>query len=211
MCRLLLVHSPAAFDPAPHLRAFAEIARNSREFQGHGWGCAVLSGDGWSFYRDIRPVWEDDPGRFPLTTRLLAHARSAFRDEGIAVENNMPFTDGETVFLFNGELHGVRLKAEGRIGAEKIFNVIRRSGSGKGPEALRKAVRVIESRTRYVKAMNIILSDAGNAWASSLFNEDSDYFTLRRKTADGVTVVCSEPYPGTDGWEKLENRFMGAV
>jgi hypothetical protein len=59
--------------------------------------------------------------------------------------------------------------------------------------------------------MNIILSDAENAWASSLFNEDADYFTLRRRVADGLTVVCSEPYPGTDGWENLENRFIGAV
>ena len=211
MCRLLLVHSRDPFDPAPHLQAFAEISRNSREFQGHGWGCAVLSGSGWSVHRDIRPVWEDDLGRFPPTTRLLAHARSAFRNEAIAVENNMPFTDGETVFLFNGELHGVRLKAEGRIGAEKVFNVIRRSAGGKGLEALRRAVRVIESRSRYVKAMNIIVSDAANAWVSSLFNEDADYFTLRRRVRGGVTVVCSEPYPGTGGWESLENRFMGAV
>jgi predicted glutamine amidotransferase len=211
MCRLLLVHSSAAFDPAPHLRAFAEISKNSREFQGHGWGCAVLDGGAWKIHRDIMPVWEDDLGRFRPTTRLIAHARSAFRDEGIAVENNMPFTDGNAVFIFNGELHGVRLKAEGRIGAEKIFNVIRRTGDGKGPEAIAAAVRVIESRSRYVKAMNIILSDAENAWASSLFNEDADYFTLRRRVADGCTVVCSEPYPGTDGWEKLENRFMGAV
>jgi Txe/YoeB family toxin of Txe-Axe toxin-antitoxin module len=70
---------------------------------------------------------------------------------------------------------------------------------------------VIESRTRYVKAMNIIVSDVDQAWASSLFNEDTDYFTLRRRTLDGVTAVCSEPYPGTDGWEKLENHYMGAV
>jgi predicted glutamine amidotransferase len=211
MCRLLLVHSSAAFDPAPHLRAFAEICENSREFQGHGWGCAVLDGGGWKIHRDVMPVWEDDLGRFPATTRLLVHARSAFRDEGIAVENNMPFTDGDAVFIFNGELHGVRLKAEGRIGAEKIFNVIRRTGDGTGLEAIAAAVRVIESRSRYVKAMNIILSCAENAWAFSLFNEDADYFTLRRRRSDGLTVVCSEPYPGTDGWEKLENRFMGAV
>jgi predicted glutamine amidotransferase len=211
MCRLLLVHSPRPFDPAPHLRAFAELSRNSREFQGHGWGCAALGPDGWSVYRDIRPVWEDDPGRFPFTTRLLAHARSAFRDEGIAVENNMPFVDGGAVFIFNGELHGVRLRAEGRIGAEKIFNTIRRQEGGDRLDSLCKAVRLIESRTRYVKAMNIIISEPDGAWASCLFNEDADYFTLRRRTADGVTVVCSEPYPGTDGWDKLENRYMGAV
>jgi len=36
----------------------------------------------------------------------VAHARSAFEDKDIVVENNMPFTDGERVFIFNGELRG---------------------------------------------------------------------------------------------------------
>ena len=69
----------------------------------------------------MRPIWEDDwrpPGR---TTLLLAHARSAFRDEGIRVENNMPFHDGERGFIFNGELRGVRIRERGRIGAEKVY------------------------------------------------------------------------------------------
>ena len=211
MCRLLLVYSRDPFNPLPHLGAFAELSKNSREFQGHGWGCAALGADGWSVYRDIRPVWEDDLGRFPFTTRLLAHARSAFREEEVTVENNMPFRGDGLVFIFNGELHGVRIKADGRIGAEKIFNVIRQFDKGDAFEALKKAVRMIKSRTRYVKAMNIIVSDADQAWASSLFNEESDYFTLRRRTLDGVTAVCSEPYPGTDGWEKLENHYVGAV
>jgi predicted glutamine amidotransferase len=162
-------------------------------------------------YKNIRPVWEDDLTRFPATTRLLAHARSAFRNEGIAVENNMPFIDGDSVFIFNGELHGVRIRAEGRIGAEKIFRVIRSFEGGDTPGALKKAVRVIENRTRYVKAMNVIISDKERALACSLFNEDPEYFTLHRKTEDGVEIVCSEPYPGTEGWESIENRFIGAV
>ena len=44
-----------------------------------------------------------------------------FRNEGIAVENNMPFLSGRHGFVFNGELRGVRIAATGRIGAEKLF------------------------------------------------------------------------------------------
>jgi glutamine amidotransferase len=211
MCRLLLAHSEHPFSSLAHLRAFAALSQKSREFQGHGWGCAFLEGGEWKVYKNIRPVWEDDLSRFPATTRLLAHARSAFRDEGIAVENNMPFIDGASVFIFNGELRGVRIRAEGRIGAEKIFHVIRSFDGGDVLGALKKAVRMIESRTRYVKAMNIIVSDAAQAWACSLFSEDPEYFTLHRKREGGVEIVCSEPYPGTDGWDKIENRYMGAV
>jgi predicted glutamine amidotransferase len=211
MCRLLLVHSAKPFNPVPHLTAFAELSKNTKEYQGHGWGCAVLDKGEWKMHKNIRPVWEDDLRRFSETTRLLAHARSAFRDEGIAVENNMPFTDGGTIFIFNGELQGVRIKSEGRIGAEKIYNLIRRFDTGDTLSALKKAVRVIENRTRYVKAMNIIVSDERQAWTSSLFNEDPEYFTLHRKSGNGIEIVCSEPYPSSNGWHKIENRFTGVV
>ncbi len=211
MCRLLFVRSDRPFDMAAHLEPFAQVSRNSKEYQGHGWGCSWPAGDGWKTYRNVRPVWEDDLSRFGETTLLLAHARSAFRDEGIAVENNMPFTDGKTVFIFNGELHGVRLKAEGRIGAEKVYNLIRQFNRGDVLEALKKAAAVIEKRSRYVRAMNIILSDGRRTWASSLFSEDPGYFTLRRRDEKGLSVVCSEPYPGETGWISMPNRYIGDI
>jgi glutamine amidotransferase len=211
MCRLLFVESAEPFDMAGHLAPFAAISKNSKEFQGHGWGCSWLTQDGWKTYRNVRPVWEDDLSQFAKTTLLLAHARSAFRNEGVAVENNMPFTDGKTVFIFNGELRGVRIKAEGRIGAEKVYNFIRQFDRGDPFEALKKAAAVIEKRTRNIKAMNIILSDGKRAWASSLFSEDPDYFTLRKKEAGGLRVVCSEIYPGETGWRTIENRFTGEI
>ena len=130
MCRLLCVHSQRPFAIEPHLDMFATIARDSPEYQGHGWGCAWLAGGKWRLYRDIRPVWDDQRDRFGETTLLLAHARSAFRDEGIRVENNMPFDDGRHVFIFNGELRGVRIREHGRIGAEKVFNYVKRFDRG---------------------------------------------------------------------------------
>ena len=92
-------------------------------------------------------------GGFDRTTLLVAHARSAFRDEGIVVDNNMPFYDGERVFIFNGELRGVRLRETGRIGAEKVFNFIRLFDRGDPLAAVRRALPIIERRTRYVRAM----------------------------------------------------------
>ena len=98
MCRLLLVHNPSGISPNRHLEEFKGISQNSREFQGHGWGCAWLTSAGdWNTYHRIHPVWEDEQ-QFPETPLFLAHARSAFRDEGIVVENNMPFSAGENVF-----------------------------------------------------------------------------------------------------------------
>lgn len=195
MCRLLLLYHPDGVDPAAHLEQFREISRYSTEYQGHGWGCAWLDGDRqWRLYHDIRPVWEDAGPELPRTPLFLAHARSAFRDEGIAIENNMPFTDGDKVFLFNGELRGVRIREEGRIGAEKIFNYIKRFDKGDMEEAVRRGVAVIQKRTRYIRAMNFILADRENVYICSLFNEAPGYFQLRECEMEGVQVVCSERY-----------------
>jgi len=141
----------------------------------------------------------------------LVHARSAFRDEGIAVENNMPFSDGESVFIFNGELRGVKIKSEGRIGAEKIYNYIKRMDKGDKLQALSKAVSIINKRTSYVRAMNIILADKGNCLVSSTYNEDPDYFQMVQSNEGGMQRVCSEPYPGETGWQALGNQFTLAI
>lgn len=195
MCRLLLLHHPDGVEPAPHLEAFRHLSRHSKEYQGHGWGCAWLDGTGgWRFHHDIRPVWEDTSPVFPRTRLFIAHARSAFRDEGIAIENNMPFGDGERVFAFNGELRGVRIKESGRIGAEKIFNYIKRFDRDDLGEAVERGVDVIQKRTRYVRAMNFFLASRKEVYACCLFNEEPDYFQLWQSTMDGVQVVCSDAY-----------------
>ena len=205
MCRLLCVHSQRPFAIGPHLDVFAAIARNSREYQGHGWGCAWLDDGEWRLHRDIRPVWEDRRDRFGETTLLLAHARSAFRDEGICVENNMPFDDGRHVFIFNGELRGVRIRERGRIGAEKIFNYVKRFDRGDMHHALERGLAVIEKRTRRVRAMNVILASPARVHVACRFDEDPDYFQLRERDSGGVCVVCSDPYPGTSGWTRIDN------
>lgn len=208
MCRLLFAESAEPFDIASHLVPFSQIAKNSKEYQGHGWGCSWMVNGRWNIYKNVRPVWEDNPRIFPKTTRLVAHARSAFKDEGIAVENNMPFENEPWIFIFNGELHGVRIREEGRIGAEKIFNLIRRLDRGDMLSALKKAVDVIQKRTRYVKAMNMVVVSDNRAFAASSFNEDPDYFTLHVRKRNGESVLCSEPYPGEDGWERIPNHSI---
>jgi glutamine amidotransferase len=213
MCRILLVRSDNPFDIQNELQPFASLSQNSREYQGHGWGCSWLDADTgeWRHYHNIKPVWEDDTSQFTNTRLLLVHARSAFRDEGIAVENNMPFTDGESVFIFNGELRGVKIKSEGRIGAEKIYNYIRRMDRGDKLAALQKAVSIINRRTTYVRAMNIIMADKNTQLVSSTFGEDPGYFQMRRSTQEGILRICSEAFAGESHWQPIDNHTTFAV
>jgi glutamine amidotransferase len=205
VCRLLTIKSETPFAIKPHLNKFAEIAKNSKEYQGHGWGCAYLNETGgWKFYKNINPVWQNGFNQFGETTLLVVHARSAFEDRDIVVENNMPFFDGRTVFIFNGELRGVKIRAEGRIGAEKIFNYIRRFDKGDTRQALEKAVGIIRKRTRYIRGMNIIMVNETGIFVSSYFTEDVEYFTMNYKEGRGL-VICSAPYPTEKNWQKIAN------
>ena len=205
MCRLLTVKSQTPVAIAPHLKSFADISKNSKEYQGHGWGCAYLDDiAGWKFHKNINPVWEDDFSRFGETTCLVAHARSAFEDRDIVIENNMPFFDGRIVYIFNGELRGVKIREGGRIGAEKIFNYIRRFDKGDTHKALMKAVEIIKKRTRHIRGMNIIMVNDEGIFVSSYFTEDDEYFTMRYREGKEL-VICSAPYPGEDNWRQIAN------
>jgi predicted glutamine amidotransferase len=208
MCRILALTSANPVDTATHLRAFADIARHSREYQGHGWGCAWQESGQWRAHHSILPVWEDDLGRFGEARVLMAHARSAFRDEGIAVENNMPFVDEPFAFVFNGELRGVRIAETGRIGAEKLFRFMVGRGAGRSEDGMRTAVRLVQQRTRYVRAMNAVVAGEGRFVLCSVFNEDEEYFTLHARRSEELTVFCSEPYPGETGWTPMTNRTI---
>lgn len=169
---------------------------------------ACLHRGKWRHYRNIKPVWEDDLNRFGQTNLLLAHARSAFQDRDIVIENNMPFYDRRYIFIFNGEVHGVKIKTAGRIGAEKVFNFIRRLDQGDMTRAIVKGVDIIEKRSTYIRAMNIIIADKETVYVASTFNEDADYFTMYYKKTKNDLIICSEKYPDGQDWTAINNRSV---
>ena len=209
MCRLLFVQNKNEFSISEHLSIFATIAKNSKEYQGHGWGCSYLVNNEWIHYKDISPIWDDDLEQFPKSKRLIVHARSAFEDRDIVVANNMPFYDDKYVFIFNGELRGVKIKADGRIGAEKIFNFIKRFDKNGMDKALPKGVEIIDKKSTYIRAMNIIIAEKNKVHYSSLFNEDEDYFQMYYKQSDDELIICSEVYLEELGWNKIKNKSNG--
>ncbi len=206
MCRLLYMRSEIEFDIAEYLEKFALISKNSKEYQGHGWGFAYLQNEQWQIYKNIKPIWKDNLNAFGRTRLLVAHARSAFQDKDIRIENNMPFRSGDIIYIFNGELHGVKIQEEGRIGAEKIFNFILRFNKGNLFNALKKGSEIIEKRSKYIRAMNIILADKRQAYISSLFNEDFEYFTMYVRVDDHKIIICSDSFSEENDWQKIGNR-----
>ena len=190
------------------MQKFADISKNSKEFQGHGWGCSYLENNSWKHYKSITPIWEDGLSPFGNTTLLVAHARSAFQDKDIVVENNMPFYDENYVFIFNGELQGVKIKENGRIGAEKIFNFIKRFDRGDMQAALKRGREIINKRTHYIRAMNIIIANKKQAFVSTEFREDETYFTLHYKQTGRGLIICSTRYSGENDWAAIKNNTV---
>ncbi len=211
MCRLLVVRSVTPVSMEYHLRQFAQTAKDSPEDQSHGWGCAWLVAGQWQFYHHIRPIWQDGLARFPASAYFLAHARSAYRNEGIEVRNNMPFDDGERVFIFNGELQGVRVREYGRIGAEKVFNFVKRFDAGDVASAIQQGVHHLVRKTRYVRAMNFVIATRQETWLNTTYNENADYFQMHQKRTANTCIVSSAPYAEDSGWIPLDNHSIQRI
>jgi glutamine amidotransferase len=209
MCRLLAVRSALPIDLEHHLGVFSRLCAESPQYQGHGWGCSVWRGREWETYRTIEPIWEDDFRPKGEVRLLLVHARSAFRDQDIVVENNMPFTDQRRAFLFNGELHGVNLAVPGRTGAARLFRLLSNFGERPLEDSIERCMNVIKKRTAHIRACNFILAEAGDLCVHTLFSGEEDYFTMYWKEAAEELVICSVRYPGEENaWLPLPN---GAV
>ena len=115
------------------------------------------------------------------------------------------------MFVFNGELNGVRIRESGRIGAEKIYNYIRRFDKGDKLSALARGTEIIGRRTRYVRAMNIVLAEGENAWLATSYNEDENYFQMHEATRGTRRIICSDPFPDETDWTPIANGTVTAI
>lgn len=198
MCRILGIEATTPIDAIAWTRAFAVRCRDSREYQGHGWGACWWTDEGWRHYRSLRPIWEDS-FKPPPTRAVLVHARSAFRNEGIEVSNNMPFVQDDLAFAFNGELRGVRLSTPGATGAARLFHLLGRfrdAAGGDVPTALARLDAVIAKRTAHVRALNAVVANGPSLAVTTRFTEDDDYFTMyaaRVPDRARMRLVASEP------------------
>lgn len=222
MCRLLAIRAAAPVALERWLEPFAARCRASGEYQGDGWGVSWWTGTGWRRRRSLRPIWDDELRGLPRATCFVVHARSAFRDDEVALRHNMPFLSGPLAFAFNGELRGVRLAVPGANGAARLFHLFQRfraSAPEDVPGALQRLDRVVSSRSDYVRALNLVVADGPAVYVHCRFSEDPDYFTLHRTGGggagyQGVEAVASEPFQPRGfetTWEPVANGSTVAL
>lgn len=215
MCRFALVRSELLEKPEKTLNDFAEMAKKSKaldgDWQGDGWGIAWMQNGQWKVYKSLKPVWEDQSvfKTFPKTNMFLVHARSASfpKDKG-NIEFNQPYIYKNYAFVFNGLLKGVRLAVPGRIGAEKIWNILKNNLDRFSPkEALQKTTQLLIKNTQQVNALNVGLSDGKNLYSFCYYTMHPEYYNLQSCRTGEKIIICSEKI----GKEDFQATTVGDV
>ncbi len=205
MCRMLLINGNHPRSHDQRLRQFAVMCHRSEEYQGHGWGACWWDGETWREHHSPTAIWNEPDLSLPATNRLLVHARSAFRDRDIALENNMPFVAGDGGFAFNGELRGVRLNVPGRTGARRIHHLLGRRGQAATVETSERVRALLSRRSRHIPGLNWIVAGHRGAVVSTLADARLDYYTMHRLQAGTETLVCSAPLDRNHRWQPLDS------
>ncbi len=207
MCRFLLVKSENSVDPRLYLEKFSAMAEKSKAFdgdwQGDGWGISWLNKQNrWVLHKSLKPIWQDKSSFFTVSRSriLLIHARSAsFPQHKNNIDFNQPYIDNRYSYVFNGYLMGVRLTLKGKIGAEKIWLLLRKLLTEKNPTgALKKAKRILHTHTRQIQALNIGISDGKSIFALNYFTKHPFYYQLHFHKDQALSLICSEPLDGID-------------
>ncbi len=191
MCRILLVNLKEPDDVRQYIENFALKCRASKEYQGDGFGIAYLDKNGEpQIEKSLNPIWSSSNiiQKVPYTTFVLVHARSAYGEKTIGdIDYNQPFGDKDFLFAFNGYLQGVGLKTEGKIGAQKIFNLLREKGVQSG-------IIELNENTQYIKSLNFVLVRNKNIYVHNQYGEkeDVDYFDLWMSQSPNRLIVSSE-------------------
>ncbi len=196
MCRFLFYNSKNPHNLNPLLNDFAEMCKNSKNYQGDGWGIMYRQGDELILKRSLNPIWEDTPSiNIPETDFLLVHARWAHGTWTKGdVENNQPFHKNDSLFVFNGNLKRVKIQIPGRIGAEKILNLIlRESAKSDTEQGISHAVQIMKDNAQLIKAINFLLLQNNTCYIHSYYTIDPEYFDLRLWEGEGEWFITSYP------------------
>ncbi|MBI2337555.1 class II glutamine amidotransferase [Candidatus Daviesbacteria bacterium] len=172
------------------------------DWQGDGWGISWCEDEEWKAYKSLKPLWEDRKvfATFPKTNMFLIHARSAsFPKDKNNIEYNQPYVYKNFSFVFNGLLKGVHLSVPGRIGAEKIWGILKKYLNQFSPEeALQKTADLLIKNTQQVNALNIGLSDGKKLYSFCYYTMHPEYYNLQISKNEGSTIVCSEKIGGNN-------------
>lgn len=213
MCRFLLVRSKEKIKPEMLLNQFAAMCQGSHapdgDWQGDGFGISWKKDRNWQIVKSLQPIWKEQNvfSQVSDTNILVAHARSAgFPQHKGIIEFNQPYASDSLRFVFNGMIRGVKLTIplEGKIGAQKIFSLIKKLIKEKsGGDALKEVDTLFLNNAQKVEGMNIGLVHKDRLYALCEYAQNDEYFGLRYYSDSSIAIICSQPI-GNFAWKTMK-------
>ena len=220
MCRFLLVRSKNKFKPEKLLRQFSLMCQKSRapdgDWQGDGYGIAWQVNGKWKLEKSLSPIWEEQDkfDQIPETHLFAAHARSSgFPDQKGIIEYNQPYINDLLCYVFNGMIRGVSLsmQLEEKIGAQKIFSLLKQQIQNKSPEeALEHVDKLIINNSKKIEGMNIGIVYEDKFYVLCEYENNKNYFGIRYYHDDDIILVCSEVI-GEYAWKIMDRSQILAL
>lgn len=205
MCRFLLAKSRIPFKPSSLLYPFAKMVQKSKaydgDWQGDGWGMSWFDNKNVLHeYRSLQPLWKDQKlfDTFTLTPFLSIHARSAsFPQDKGDLSFNQPYTNNTYSFVFNGLLRGVTLNMKGKIGAQKIWNLLKiQLHKNTIVDSLQITKNLLITNSKEVQALNIGVGVKDHIYALCYYTKHPSYYKLRYVHNSKMSIISSEPVEG---------------
>lgn len=218
MCRILALKT-TGIDEKTRKRVlldFVSMCEKSRTIEGdrqeNGWGISWLDENSqWQSFHSLQPIWNDQKKllSLPNSNHFMIHARSAsFNDYLNDVSVNQPYTNENISFAFNGVIKGIKLrqKVPGKIGAQKIFNLIlQKIKTKKIQDAFEIVYELIVNNSKEIESLNCVISDQEKIYMLSDSNTDHEYFQPYIFEDNNIKMFCSEKIGNYD-WRKLSKK-----
>ncbi|MGZ8432661.1 MAG: class II glutamine amidotransferase [Candidatus Deferrimicrobiaceae bacterium] len=176
-----------------------------------GWGVAWRAGDEMRMVKSGNPAATD-----PLlsdvrarTDRFIGHVRYASNPETVCAVNSHPFQALGVTLAHNGTFYG-QIGAEGdarKVSDTVVFlELLEDRWKVRTLAGLSETLRGILSdreRVGEYSAANLLIAAGDALFAFRRFRRNGEYYTLYLKSADGITIVASQPLDADPGWRIL--------
>jgi len=206
MCRFIFYASKKKkeIDIKNPLNQFALMSQKANapdgDKQEDGWGIYFIENKKEYLFKSTKAIWEDKEKikNIKKAKLFIAHARSAsFINHKNQIEFNQPFIEENLVFVFNGFLKKVFLpyNLDGKIGAQKIFNLIIKIKKEETDlkTSIKKAIKNIKDNTKQIFGLNFLIFDGQKLYVYSLATINKEYYQLYLYEDEDIFSLSSSP------------------
>lgn len=222
MSRFLFINKKERFDIETDLTVFAENAEMNHtpegNWQGDGWGISWLDPlGGWREFKLFMPIWKNKDFLYMFTpsNTFLMHVRTlAAEEEYISEEHNLPFTNENISFAFDGDLIESEIGTANKLIADKFWETIKTFDLNNLENEFKNFCENINLETEALKAANLVLCNKENVYVYSKYKTELEsYYQLNYVIDENKIVFSSQEMNIEDitTWQKLGNGEFKAA